>query len=50
MNERVIDEEAVRQQHLREVNQRNQALYMVAVIGGAFLVMIALISLLGSGG
>jgi hypothetical protein len=50
MNERLIDEEAVRQQHLREVNQRNQALYMVAVIGGAFLVMIAIISLLGSGG
>jgi hypothetical protein len=50
MNERVIDEETVRQEHLREVNQRNQALYMVVVIGGGFLVMVAFIALLGSGG
>jgi hypothetical protein len=50
MNEREVTEDQIREEHNSAVNQRNQALYMVAVIGGATILMLAFIALLGAGG
>jgi hypothetical protein len=50
MDERTISEDQVRSEHLEAVDQRAQALYIVGVIGGGFVLMVLLIALLGAGG
>ena len=45
-----ITEEDVREEHLRSVNVPAHWLYMVGVVGGAFLLMIALMAVLGAVG
>ena len=47
MSERTITEERVRTEHLREVNVRAHWAYLAAVLGGGFLLMVALLWLLG---
>jgi hypothetical protein len=48
MDERTIDEAQVRDEHLKAVNQGAQALYIIGVIGGSFVLMVLLIALLGA--
>ena len=45
-----ITEDDVRQAHLRSVNVPAHWLYMVGVVGGAFVLMLALMALLGGVG
>jgi hypothetical protein len=47
MSERTITEDQVRSEHLREVNVRAHWTYIVAVLGGGFLLMLALLWVLG---
>ena len=46
MSERDLDAEAVRREHMDDVNARAHVLYLVAVLGGAALVMLILLVLL----
>jgi hypothetical protein len=48
MSERTIDEEQIRDQHLREVNPLAQWAYLVGVLLGGTVLMLALIAVLGS--
>ena len=45
-----ITEDDVREEHLRSVNVPAHWLYMVGVVGGAFVLMLALMALLGGVG
>ena len=47
MNEAKITEDQVRAEHMKEVNQAAHWIYLVAVIAVAFVLMIALIAVLG---
>jgi hypothetical protein len=47
MKEANIDEEQVRKEHLREVNQPAHWIYLLGVILISFFLMIGLISVLG---
>jgi hypothetical protein len=47
MSERTITEDQVRTEHLREVNVRAHWTYIAAVLGGGFILMLALLWLLG---
>jgi hypothetical protein len=46
MSERDLDAEEVRRKHMDGVNARAHVLYLVAVLGGATLVMLMLLVLL----
>ena len=46
MSEKTIDEEAVRREHLEKVKPLAQWIYLVGVLGGGTLLMIAFIALL----
>ena len=47
MSERGVDEDKVRSEHLEEVNVRAHWAYLFGVLVGGFLLMVALIALLG---
>lgn len=47
MSERDMTEDQVRAEHLREVNVRAHWLYIAGVLGFGFVVMLALLWLLG---
>jgi hypothetical protein len=47
MSERTITEEQVRNEHLREVNVRAHWAYIVVVLGGGLVLMLALLWALG---
>ena len=47
MSERTITEDQVRTEHLREVNVPAHWAYLTAVLGGGFLLMVALLWVLG---
>jgi hypothetical protein len=47
MSERTIDREKVREEHLAEVNPAVHWAYLIAVVGGGFVVMLAVIAWLG---
>ena len=47
MSERDVDQETVREEHLREVNLAVQWAYLVAILGGGLLAMVLLIAWLG---
>jgi hypothetical protein len=47
MSERTITEDQVRREHLREVNVRAHWMYIVVVLGGGFVLMLALLWALG---
>ncbi|MDQ3880055.1 MAG: hypothetical protein M3295_03110 [Chloroflexota bacterium] len=49
-DERKIDEERVREEHLENVNVGAHWLYMFGVLAGGFVVMVALMALMGGGG
>jgi hypothetical protein len=48
MSEREIDQEQVRDEHLKEVNPAAHWAYLVAVLGGGLLAMLGFIAWLGS--
>jgi uncharacterized membrane protein YdcZ (DUF606 family) len=48
MDEREISVAEVEREHLEEVNQAAHWAYVVGVLGGSFLVMLAFIAWLGS--
>lgn len=48
MSERDVNEDKVRSEHLKEVNAGTQWAYLFAVLLGGFLLMLALIALLGA--
>jgi hypothetical protein len=50
VNERTVTEDVVRDEHQREVNAAAHWGYLVAVIAGAFILMVGLIALLGTTG
>lgn len=50
MSERDIDREAVRKEHLAEVNPAAHWAYLVAILGGGTVAMLALIAWLGGPG
>jgi hypothetical protein len=47
MSERTIEREKVREEHLAEVNPPAHWAYLIAVVGGGLLAMLALIAWLG---
>jgi hypothetical protein len=47
MSERTIDRERVREEHLAEVNPAAHWAYLLAVVGGGLVAMLALITWLG---
>jgi hypothetical protein len=47
MSERTIDREKIREEHLAEVNAPAHWAYLMAVVGGGLVVMLALIAWLG---
>jgi hypothetical protein len=47
MSERTIDEEQIREEHLRQVKPLAQWAYLVGVLVGRTILMLALIALLG---
>lgn len=47
-DETTINEERVRREHLKQVNQPRHWAYLVGVLGGAFVLMVILIAFLGS--
>jgi hypothetical protein len=47
MSEREIDQEHVREEHLKEVHPGAHWAYLVAVLGGGMVAMLALIAWLG---
>jgi hypothetical protein len=47
MSERTIDREKVRDEHLAEVNVLAHWAYLIAVVGGGLVLMLALIAWLG---
>lgn len=47
MSERTIDREKVREEHLAEVNPPAHWAYLIAIVGGGLLAMLALIAWLG---
>ena len=50
MNEQMITEDQVRKEHLAEVNSAAHWAYLVAVLLGAFLLMLGLMAVLGAAG
>ena len=48
MRERDIDQEQVRDEHLKEVNPGAHWAYLLGIVGGGFVAMIALIAWLGA--
>ena len=48
--ELTITEDDVREEHLRSVNVPAHWLYMTGVVGGAFVLMVALMVILGGAG
>jgi hypothetical protein len=48
MSERDVDQERVRQEHLKEVNPAAHWAYLVAVLGGGLVAMLLLIAWLGA--
>ena len=48
MNDRTIDEEQIREEHLQEVNPTAHWAYLAGVLVGGTILMLALIVLLGS--
>jgi hypothetical protein len=48
MSERDLTEDDIREEHLREVDQRAHWLFLVGVLVGGCILMIGLIALLGS--
>ena len=49
MSERDLTEDDVRREHLAAVSTPAHWAYLFGVIGGAFVLMVALLALLGSG-
>jgi hypothetical protein len=47
MSEKTIDEEAVREEHLQEVNEPAHWAYVAAVLAGSTLLMLVLIAWMG---
>lgn len=47
MSEREIDQEQVREEHLKEVNPGAHWVYLLAVLGGGLVAMLGLIAWLG---
>lgn len=47
MSERTIEREKVREEHLAEVNPPAHWAYLIAIVGGGLLAMLALIAWLG---
>ena len=47
MSERDIDRERVREEHLKEVNPAAHWMYLLGVVGGGLIAMVALIAWLG---
>ena len=47
MSERTIDREKIREEHLAEVNPPAHWAYLIAVVGGGLVLMLALIAWLG---
>ncbi len=45
-----MTQEKVREEHLQAVHQDRHWLYLFGVIGGGFLLMVAIIAVLGAGG
>ena len=50
MNERQVDTEQVRREHLENVDQRVQWTYLIGVLGGSTLLMLLVLVLLDQGG
>ena len=50
MSEKTIDHEAVRKEHLAEVDQQRQWLILLGVLLGSTVLMLGLIALLGASG
>jgi hypothetical protein len=50
MSERDVSPEKVRSEHLKEVDERVQWAYVLAVLAGSTVVMLAFIALLGAQG
>ena len=50
MSEIDLTEDDVREEHLAEVNQSAQWLYLFGVVGGGLVLMVAFIALLGASG
>jgi hypothetical protein len=50
VSERNVDEDEVRDEHLAEVNSAAQWAYLFAVLIGGFVLMVALIAVLGGTG
>ena len=50
MSERTLSEDEVRAEHLAEVDQRVQSAYLISVLLGGTILMIAFIALLGAAG
>ncbi len=48
MSERDLTDDDVREEHLRDVDQRRQWAYLVVVLVGGILAMIGLIAVLGA--
>lgn len=47
MNEMNVDRERVREEHLAAIDQRAHWVYLFAVLGGGFVLMLLLIATLG---
>jgi hypothetical protein len=48
MSELDVSEEDVRKEHMEQVRPGSQWLYLVAVLGGGFILMVVLIAALGA--
>jgi hypothetical protein len=49
VSEKTIDQETIREEHLKEVHQPMQWAYLMGVLGGGTLLMLGFIALLGAG-
>jgi hypothetical protein len=49
VSEKTIDQETIREEHLKEVHQPAQWAYMLGVILGGTVLMLGFIALLGAG-
>jgi hypothetical protein len=49
VSEKTIDQETIREEHLKEVHQPAQWAYLLGVLIGGTLLMLGLIALLGAG-
>ena len=47
MSEQTVDRDRVRDEHAASIDQRAHWLYLVAVLGGGFLLMLLMIAVLG---